>query len=127
MLLRTPSSLVVAGAILLSPSAALGELRFESRTEYRTSLRLTFKPQEVRPTDGGVWVWGDVANRSFEKKNYVTVTFTALDDNGKFLERSKTYVDPTALASKEVGAVDDYIDTDGKTPAVIQYKIDYSK
>jgi hypothetical protein len=100
----------------------LTSVKLEDLTPPESSLK--FKAQKIGWKFDKVRFWGVVTNSGGEGFQFVSVSFTALGPNGEFLGREKTYVDPSELKGGDSGDINDFsLDTEGKIPAIIQFKV----
>jgi hypothetical protein len=121
------AALIVAVLLSMASSAmADGRLLTDIQFEYEPTndAQLPIDPQKVKWQFEKVMIWADVKNTSSRRREYVALTFTALDENRKFLGRCKTYSDPDTLEAGETGHVNSVsIDTEARIPSIIQVRV----
>jgi len=107
---------------IASGDGRLASVKLEDLTPKDSSLK--FKVQKIGWKFDKIRFWGAVTNSGSEGFQFVSVSFTALSQDGQFLGREKTYVDPNKLKGGDTGDINDFaLETDGQMPAIIQFKV----
>jgi hypothetical protein len=100
----------------------LASVKLQDLTPANSPLK--FKVQKISWKYDKIRLWGAVTNAGGEGFEFVSVSFTALGQEGQFLGREKTYADPNKLNVGDIGDINDFaLDTEGQIPAVIQFKV----
>ena len=115
--------------IQLIPSGAMGEsnapltsVKLQDLTS--TDSPLKFTVQKIKWKDNRIRFWGVVTNTGEEDFAAVAVSFRAIDKDGRILGRATSKVDSTWLLGGETGKISDMsFDTEGRIPAIIQFKV----
>jgi len=119
-----PCVLALCGAF--ASSAVAGSLPVERSDEVTSQdVPLTFELQKIEwnVVNNYVQLWGRISNSTHRKYEWVHITFTLYDAQGKLLEREGTYVDGLDLPPGKLSYIDVRIYSKGGRPARIEYKI----
>lgn len=128
--MRMPSIIAATVCLVawaLSAAAYAGERGIvvrESRDPAPRAIPLKFRLHRTEWEDGYLHVWGEVKNPTNHDYDFVEVIFVALDRNRKQLGRTDAFCEPETLNRGEAGYItDESIDTQGREPAVLEYRV----
>jgi hypothetical protein len=98
----------------------------ESKDVTSKDIPLKFELQKTT-WDGGqgmIRIWGKVSNDSKTPYEFVQLSFTAYDKDGKFIGRKQWVCNPANVGTRQVGYIDDdFIETEGRKPFKIEFKV----
>lgn len=125
-----PILLLIISCIILTIISApvMADETIEPRLRNQTvePLPLQYSLQKATFDGQTAFLWGTIINRSAEKYHEISITFTAKDEDGKFLGRNTWYAEsPGTLGFQQQSTLDaNTIETGGKKPAEIDYVIE---